>query len=207
MRKMIAAGNWKMNKTNTEAVEIVSKLNELIADVKGVEVIIGPPFTALSDVKKVAGKVKVAAQNMHWEEKGAFTGATTSEEGLIRQADGSTLFLDEVGELSLPMQKAFLRVLQERRFRPVGETEEIKSDFRLIAATNRNLEELIQENLFREDLFFRLKAITIELPSLRERPEDIKDIILYYIPRICEREGLDMKGFSPEFLEFLLFFL
>ncbi len=74
MRKMIVAGNWKMNKTNTEAVEIVSKLNELIADVKGVEVIIGPPFTALSDVIKVAGKVKVAAQNMHWEEKGAFTG-------------------------------------------------------------------------------------------------------------------------------------
>jgi triosephosphate isomerase len=74
MRKMIAAGNWKMNKTNSEAVEIVSKLNELIADVKGVEVIIGPPFTALSDVKKVAGKVKVASQNMHWEEKGAFTG-------------------------------------------------------------------------------------------------------------------------------------
>ncbi len=74
MRKMIAAGNWKMNKTNSEAVEIVSKLNELIADVKGVEVIIAPPFTALSDVVKVAGKVKIAAQNMHWEEKGAFTG-------------------------------------------------------------------------------------------------------------------------------------
>ncbi|MFX1465165.1 MAG: triose-phosphate isomerase [Promethearchaeota archaeon] len=74
MRKIIVAGNWKMNKTNAEAVEIISKLNELIIDVKGVEVIIGPPFTALSDVKKVAGKVKVAAQNMHWEEKGAFTG-------------------------------------------------------------------------------------------------------------------------------------
>ncbi len=74
MRKIIAAGNWKMHKTNAEAVEIVSKLNELIADVKGVEVIIGPPFTALSDVIKVAGKVKIAAQNMHWEEKGAFTG-------------------------------------------------------------------------------------------------------------------------------------
>ncbi len=66
MRKMIVAGNWKMNKTNTEAVEIVSKLNELIADVKGVEVIIGPPFTALSDVIKVSGKVKLASQNMHW---------------------------------------------------------------------------------------------------------------------------------------------
>ncbi len=74
MRKMIAAGNWKMNKTNAEAIEIVTKLNELIADVKGVEVIIGPPFTALSDVIKVAGQVKIAAQNMHWEEKGAFTG-------------------------------------------------------------------------------------------------------------------------------------
>ena len=74
MRKTIVAGNWKMNKTNTEAVETVSKLNELIFDVEGVEVIVGAPFTALSDVKKVAGRVKVAAQNMHWEEKGAFTG-------------------------------------------------------------------------------------------------------------------------------------
>lgn len=74
MRKIIVAGNWKMNKTNTEAVETVSKLNELIFDVEGVEVIVGAPFTALSDVKKVAGRVKVAAQNMHWEEKGAFTG-------------------------------------------------------------------------------------------------------------------------------------
>jgi len=74
MRKIIVAGNWKMNKTSSEAVEIISKLNELIADVKGVDVIIGPPFTALSDVKRVAGKVKIAAQNMHWEEKGAFTG-------------------------------------------------------------------------------------------------------------------------------------
>ena len=74
MRKIIVAGNWKMNKTSAEAVEIILKLNELIADVKGVEVIIGPPFTALSEAKKAAGKVKVAAQNMHWEEKGAFTG-------------------------------------------------------------------------------------------------------------------------------------
>lgn len=74
MRKIIVAGNWKMNKTSAEAVEIILELNELIADVKGVEVIIGPPFTALSEAKKVAGKVKIAAQNMHWEEKGAFTG-------------------------------------------------------------------------------------------------------------------------------------
>lgn len=74
MRKIIVAGNWKMNKTSTEAVEIISKLNELIVDIQGVEVIIGPPFTALPDIKKVAGKVKIAAQNMHWEEKGAFTG-------------------------------------------------------------------------------------------------------------------------------------
>jgi triosephosphate isomerase len=74
MRKMIVAGNWKMNKTSAEAVEIILKLNELIADVKGVEVIIGPPFTALSEAIKIAGKVKLAAQNMHWEEKGAFTG-------------------------------------------------------------------------------------------------------------------------------------
>ena len=86
--------------------------------------------------------------------RGAFTGAETSEEGLVKQADGGTLFLDEIGELPLLIQKRFLRVIQEHRFRPVGGRKEVESDFRLVAATNRNLEDLVREGRFREDLLF-----------------------------------------------------
>lgn len=136
-------------------------------------------------------------------EKGAFTGADKVREGLIRQADGGTLFLDEVGELPLSLQKAFLRVLQERSFRPLGSAREQKSDFRLVAATNRDLDEMVQAERFREDLLFRLKAFTIELPPLRERREDIKELARYHTDQFCERYGLAPKGFSPEFVDTL----
>jgi two-component system NtrC family response regulator len=136
-------------------------------------------------------------------EKGAFTGADRTQTGLIKQADGGTLFLDEVGELPVTMQKAFLRVLQERRFRPLGSKHESESNFRLVAATNRNLEEMVEKGLFRNDLLFRLRSITIELPPLRTRPEDIKDLVLYHTARMCESYGLGPKGFAPEFLQVL----
>ncbi|MCE5244941.1 MAG: sigma-54 dependent transcriptional regulator [Syntrophobacteraceae bacterium] len=136
-------------------------------------------------------------------EKGAFTGADKVREGLIRQADGGTLFLDEVGELPMSLQKAFLRVLQERSFRPLGSAREQKSDFRLVAATNRDLDEMVQAERFREDLLFRLKAFTIELPPLRERREDIKELARYHTDQFCERYGLAPKGFSPEFVDTL----
>ena len=136
-------------------------------------------------------------------EKGAFTGADRTQTGLIKQADGGTLFLDEVGELPVTMQKAFLRVLQEHRFRPLGSKHEAESNFRLVAATNRNLEEMVKQGLFRNDLLFRLRSITIELPPLRTRPEDIKDLVLYHTARMCESYGLGPKGFAPEFLQVL----
>lgn len=136
-------------------------------------------------------------------EKGSFTGAEKAQEGLIRQAGGGTLFLDEVGELPFSTQKAFLRVLQEHRFRPVGSRREIESDFRLIAATNRNLDQMAQDIQFREDLLFRLKTFVIEVPPLRERTEDIKELARYHIDRFCERNGLTPKGFSPEFIDTL----
>lgn len=119
-------------------------------------------------------------------EKGAFTGADRPQTGLIKQADGGTLFLDEVGELPLIMQKAFLRVLQERRFRPLGSKHETESNFRLVAATNRNLEEMVETGLFRKDLLFRLRSINIDLPPLKARPEDIKDLVLYHTAKMCE---------------------
>jgi two-component system, NtrC family, response regulator len=116
-------------------------------------------------------------------EKGTFTGADTSREGLIKQADSGTLFLDEVGDLSLSAQKSFLRVLQEHHFRPLGAKREVKSEFRLIAATNRDLNKMVQEGKFRDDLFFRLCAFTIDLPPLRERLSDIKELIFYYVKK------------------------
>jgi two-component system, NtrC family, response regulator len=137
-------------------------------------------------------------------EKGAFTGAERARDGLFSEANGGTLFLDEVGELPLATQKAFLRVLQEHRFRPVGSNREIESDFRLVAATNRNLEQMVQSGQFRSDLLFRISSFVIELPPLRERKEDIKELARYYMDRFCERYGLSPKGSCPDFMETLL---
>ena len=136
-------------------------------------------------------------------EKGAVTGAYKSKVGLIMQADKGTLFLDEVGELPLNLQKAFLRVLQEQRFRPVGSKDEIKSDFRLLAATNKDLDEMVSQKFFREDFLFRLRSLSIELPPLKERLEDIKPLAFYYINEICLRYQVDIKGFSSGFLDAL----
>jgi len=133
--------------------------------------------------------------------KGAYTDADRAQEGLIKQADGGTLFLDEVGELPMSVQKAFLRVLQERRFRPVGGRGEIESDFRLVTATNRDLDKMMQDVQFRNDLLFRLRSFTIDLPTLRGRGEDIKELALFHTVKLCERYGMETKGFSPEFLE------
>ena len=137
-------------------------------------------------------------------EKGAFTGADRPQVGLIKQADGGTLFLDEVGELPLIMQKAFLRVLQERRFRPLGARQEVESNFRLLVASNKDFEQMVAEGLFRKDLLFRLRSITIELPPLRERPEDIRDLVMYHTAKLCESYDIGPKGFSPEFFDCLV---
>ncbi|MBU5614360.1 sigma-54-dependent transcriptional regulator [Geomonas azotofigens] len=136
-------------------------------------------------------------------EKGAFTGAEKARDGLISQAHGGTLFLDEVGELPFATQKAFLRVLQERRYRPVGGQRELESDFRLVAATNRKLNQMAEEGTFRSDLLFRLSTFVIELPPLRERSEDIKELARYYMDKFCENNGLSPKGSCPEFMETL----
>jgi two-component system NtrC family response regulator len=136
--------------------------------------------------------------------RGAFTSADKARDGLIRQAHGGTLFLDEVGELPMSIQRAFLRVLQERRFRPVVGGQEIASDFRLIAATNRNLESMAKTGGFREDLLFRLRTIVLDLPALRDVREDIKELVLNYLAKFCEQYEVPMKGFSPEFLEILI---
>jgi two-component system NtrC family response regulator len=132
--------------------------------------------------------------------RGAFTGADRNHDGLIAQADGGTLFLDEVGELPLETQKTFLRVLQERRYRPVGAQEEKESNFRLVAATNRDLDQMVEANLFRKDLLYRLKALTIELLPLRQRKEDIEDLVRYHTKRLCQAYGMKSKGFSIDLM-------
>jgi len=135
--------------------------------------------------------------------KGAFTGADSDRVGLVKMADGGTLFLDEVGEMPLNLQKSFLRVLQERRFRPVGGMQELESDFRLMAATNRDLEQMVIEGSFRSDLFYRLKTISIGLPPLRERPEDIKPLAVFRVGQLCEQYGVPLKGFDPDVFQVL----
>jgi two-component system NtrC family response regulator len=135
--------------------------------------------------------------------KGAFTGADKAQDGLVSQAHGGTLFLDEVCELPLSIQKSFLRVLQERRFRPVGANKEVRSDFRLLAATNRNVEEMVRKGRFRQDLLFRLRGLTVELPSLKEIKEDMRELVFYYMERMNEQYGTGTKGFSPEFWDIL----
>lgn len=136
--------------------------------------------------------------------KGAFTGADKNNDGLIKQADQGTLFLDEVAELPLSIQRVFLRVLEERRFRPVGGRQEIESDFRLISATHRNLDQLVADGDFRHDLLFRLRSINIDLPPLRKRTGDIKELLVWYLDRLCDRYRIGTKGYSPEFLETLM---
>ena len=136
-------------------------------------------------------------------EKGAFTGADKAQEGLVYQAHGGTLFLDEVGELPLSAQRALLRVLQERRFRPVGGRQELESDFRLMSATNRDLDQMVHARKFRSDLLFRLRSILIGLPPLRERKTDIKELATYYVNKFCRRYSIPKKSISPEFMEAL----
>lgn len=131
--------------------------------------------------------------------KGAFTGAYEARKGLIAQADGGTLFLDEIGELPLAIQSSFLRVLQERKYRPVGGTRMESCNFRLVAATNRILSEEIAAGRFREDLMFRLQGFAIDIPPLRDHKDDIRELVKYYTHKICDRYDLEEKTFSRDF--------
>jgi Nif-specific regulatory protein len=129
-------------------------------------------------------------------EKGAFTGAAQQQKGKIEAADGGTLFLDEVGELTMPMQAALLRVLQEREFYRVGGTKPVTVDVRLLAATNRDLEEQIKEERFREDLFFRLRVVVLEMPSILECRADIPLLASHFLQKL--RYIRVTSGFSTD---------
>ncbi|MFN0119603.1 MAG: sigma-54-dependent transcriptional regulator [Blastocatellia bacterium] len=135
--------------------------------------------------------------------KGAFTGAQTNRKGLFEAADRGTIFLDEIGEMSLSMQVKLLRVLQERRIRRVGGTEETPIDTRIIAATNRDLEKMVKTSEFREDLFYRISVIPMEIPPLRQRREDISDLVQHFLAKFATQSGLPVKHYHPEVMRYL----
>jgi len=130
--------------------------------------------------------------------RGAFTGADTNKKGLIEVAEKGTIFLDEIGEMSPMVQVKLLRVLQERKFRRLGGTDEVEADIRIIAATNRDLSKMVAEGRFREDLFYRINVIPLRLPSLRERREDIPAIAEHFVTRFAQQMGKDISGISGE---------
>ena len=139
----------------------------------------------------------LAEAEMFGFEKGAFTGATGARIGQFQAAEGGTLFIDEIGDLPLALQAKFLRVLETRVVTPLGGHREIPIDVRIIAATNRNLEEMVARQLFREDLFYRLNVIAISLPPLRERMEDIEDMVHQFLKRVNARNGTHITEVAP----------
>jgi len=137
-------------------------------------------------------------------EPGAFTGANTRKIGLIESADKGTLFLDEIAEIPLSTQSKLLRVLQDKEIRKIGSKDTNKVDVRIIAATNKNLSEQVEKNKFREDLYYRLKVITVEIPPLRERKEDIPDLVHFFIEKYSKEFGKRVNGIEEKALEALL---
>jgi two-component system response regulator PilR (NtrC family) len=136
-------------------------------------------------------------------EKGAFTGAVASRAGMFREADGGTLLLDEIGELALALQVKLLRVLQERKVRAVGAAAEVGVDVRVLAATNRPVEEDVRIGRFRQDLYYRLNVIRVEVPPLRERREDIRPLAEHFLARCAAEQNKDLRALSPDALRAL----
>jgi len=136
--------------------------------------------------------------------KGAFTGALRDHKGLFQSADGGTLFLDEIGDMPLPLQVKLLRVLQERIVRPVGSNTTIPINVRVISATHKNLAEEMKTGRFREDLYYRINVVGLEIPALAARREDISLLANNFLQSLCEKYGKKLNGFSPDAMEMLI---
>jgi two-component system NtrC family response regulator len=158
------------------------------------------PFIAINTA---AIPKELLESELFGHEKGAFTGAQSQHKGRFEQADGGTLFLDEIGEMPLSMQAHLLRVLEEKTIRPVGSNQEIPVDVRIIAASNRNLEQRVKEGEFREDLFFRLNVLNLQIPPLRDRIEDLKALSQYFIKTISANLGIKPSNLSDDELQAL----
>ena len=136
--------------------------------------------------------------------KGAFTGANRDQRGLIPEADGGTLFLDEIGDMPTPLQVKLLRVLEEREVRPVGSTKSVPVNIRVISATHRDLREEMASGQFRSDLYYRLNVVSLDIPALSERRDDIPLLANHFLHRLAERYNKEINGFSPDALELLV---
>lgn len=155
----------------------------------------GKPFVAINCA---ALNEALLENELFGHEKGGFTHATAQKKGKLEVADGGTVFLDEIGEMTPQLQAKMLRVLQEREFERVGGTQSIRTNIRVITATNRDLEEMIREGKFRQDLYFRLNVVSLEMPPLRERREDIPLLAKYFVTKSAERCNRTVKGITPE---------
>jgi two-component system response regulator GlrR len=137
-------------------------------------------------------------------EKGAFTGAIRNKKGWMAQADGGTLFLDEISEMPVSLQAKLLRVLEEKQFYPLGSPKTVKTDARFIVASNRDLEEMVRQGTFREDLFYRIHVIPVRLPPLRERKEDVALLARHFLTKYRGKTGKEITGFTPSAIQKLM---
>lgn len=217
--KELAQSEWRANLVgNSAAMDHVTSLIDLIACRRSTVLILGETGTGKEVVARcihqasprserpmIAVNCPAIPQELLEAElfghvKGAFTGAMNSRIGLFEQAHESTLFIDEIGDLPLELQAKLLRVLQEREFRRVGGSETIKVDVRVIAATNCDLLEKVKSGKFREDLYYRLNVVPINVPPLRNRRSDIPRLVHYFIKKVCDQERLSFKSISEEAL-------
>ena len=159
------------------------------------------PFTAINCSAMAENLLE---SELFGHEKGAFTGATRSHEGLFQAAEGGTLMLDEIGDMPMRLQVKLLRVLQEHQVRPVGSTEAKQIDVRVISATHRDLQELMREGRFREDLYYRLNVVNIKLPTLDQRKEDIPLLVAHFLQQIAAEADQERKVYAPEAVEMLV---
>ncbi len=207
--------------------QIIGKSNAVLGVIKDIARVANTPVTVLIEGETGTGK-ELIARTIHQQwaprepfmaincaavvsnlleselfghERGAFTGALQKKPGKLEMAGSGTVFLDEIGELPLEIQAKFLRVLQERNYQRVGGLKDIQFNARLITATNRNLEKMVIEKLFREDLYFRLKVFMIRVPPLRERPDDIVSLSEYFISRLNPELGRNIKRIPVEHIE------
>jgi transcriptional regulator with PAS, ATPase and Fis domain len=135
--------------------------------------------------------------------RGAFTGAVATKKGILEEAEGGTVFLDEIGDMSLSLQAKLLRVIEDQVIRPVGSTKGSKVDIRFITATNRDLNAAVREGAFREDLYYRINVISLQIPPLRERTEDIASLSRHYLARYAREVGKQVKNISPEAMDLM----
>jgi DNA-binding NtrC family response regulator len=177
--------------TGKELVANIIHYNSLVAD---------GPFIKVNCSALAEG---VLESELFGHEKGAFTGALFMKKGRFELADRGTLFLDEIGDIPPSIQIKLLRFLQESEFERVGGTRTLKVDVRIVSATNKNLEQLVKEERFREDLFYRLKVVTIDLPPLRERVEDVPLLVDYHLKRFTEIHNKPIKGISREAMKLI----